>query len=140
VNIKITGRLGPVGGGTYVDRVRDRWGETVPDWCIALAKSADAYTEQNKSMSALAGFLGCTPAVLNAVIGKTYRGRYDHVEQLVRGKLMSQSVMCEPLGMNVSRDVCAINQRRKPSSASPSTAKFPGACRACPHATGGTNA
>ncbi len=137
--IKITERFGPVGGGTYVDRARERWSSNIPDWVVVLAGAADAYAAQNKGMAALAGFLGCNPSVLNAVIGKTYRGRYDHVEQLVRGKLMSQSVQCDALGMELQRDVCANNQKRKPSCASPMMAKFPAACRTCANATGGGN-
>jgi hypothetical protein len=138
--IKPRDRFGPMGGGTYADRAKERWGSEIADWVIALASAADSYAEQSKGMVMLAEFLGCNPSVLIAAIGHNYRGRYDHVEQLVRGKLMSEAVMCDPLGMTLPRDVCAQNQKRKPSSVNPMTAKFPAACRTCPNATGGSDA
>ena len=126
---------GPTAGGTYVGKTEAAWGE-VPDWVMVLAQACDAAV----SMSAVARRLGYSAAVLSQVLCNKYPGRYDRVEAKVRGVLMQAEVYCPGAGMTIARNQCADNQRRKPSSASPLAAKFPGACRGCPNAFGGQNA
>jgi hypothetical protein len=134
-------KVGPRLGGTYVDKTRERWASGGPEWIKVLARAMDSYAADGKPMRDLAQLLGCNPSVLSAVIGRTYKGRYDTVEQLVRGKLMSQTVDCPAAGTKIARDVCAgFQTRKKASSANPLTAKFPAACKACPNAIGGNNA
>jgi hypothetical protein len=128
--------VGPKAGGTYVERVRQRW-VSVPDWVNVLAMHADLLAKSGSGVADLADRLGCKASAVSAVIGKTYAGRYDHMEALVRGALMSEKVECPLLG-SVNRADCAKNQKLPFSAASPERAKLFRACRSgCLHAFGG---
>jgi len=127
--------FGPKAGGTYSAKARARWG-TVPDWIAQLALAADMAPSQGE----LGKRLGVDASAISGVIGKTYAGRFDYVEALVRGKLMSATVDC-PVKHTISRDDCARFQKLPFSAASPERAQLFRACRAgCPNALGGKHA
>lgn len=131
--------VGPKDGGTYIDRARKRWGN-VPDWVMVLATHADQLAGAGSSQADLADRIGCKASAVSAVIGKTYAGKYEHMEALVRGALMSATVECPLLG-KIPRNDCAKNQKLPFSAASPERARLFRACRSgCPHAFGGSNA
>ena len=127
---------GPRNGGTYVEQAQNAWGGTMPEWVLALAIACDG----SDSMSAVARRLDYSNAVVSSVLTNKYRGRHDRVEAKVRGIMMSAEVFCPAAGMTIARNQCADNQRRKPSSANPLTAKFPAACKRCENCFGGQNA
>jgi hypothetical protein len=124
--------LGARDGGSYVERARARWTAALPDWVETLAAEADRCREAGKSQGDLGQRLGISGAVISAIIGRTYPGRYDFAEARVRGSLMNASVRC-PVEGPIGRDRCAANQALKFSAANPTRAKFPFACKSCPN-------
>lgn len=134
-----TKSIGPKGGGTYVAKALARW-SNVPDWVMQLAMHADLLAKSGSSLADLADRVGCHRTAITSAIGKTYAGRYEHLEALVRGSLMSATVDC-PVLNKLSRAECAKNQKLPFSGCSPARAQLFRACRGgCPHAFGGNNA
>jgi hypothetical protein len=82
------------------------WGDTPPDWIVALAGACD-----QSSQAHIGRELDISPARVNQVLGRSYKGRMDRVEQLVRGQYMKATVMCPVLGEISTRD-CQENQQR----------------------------
>lgn len=124
-------KFGPKKGGSYVDTAKLRWGTPLPDWIEALAVAADAAPSQT-TLNARLKFQA--PSVISGVLNKTYPGKLDRIEAVVRGALMAQVVRCPVLG-SIGRDVCVESQKRKFTSASPTTARLWSACRnGCPNA------
>lgn len=65
--------------------VRTTWAPEPPEWILALAEECDL-TSQGQT----ARRLGVSPAVVNQVLQRKYKGRYDLVEARIRGKLLPE--------------------------------------------------
>lgn len=115
-----------------VKRARAAWGgDKTPDWIEALAGACDLA----KSQGQVAERLGISAAAVNQVLGNSYKGRLDRVEQRVRGELMKQTVICPVLGEISTRD-CLDHQARsiKPFHATnPLRVRLHQACPTCPN-------
>ena|SRR6185312_11545649 len=124
-------KFGPKSGGSYLDLAKARWGADMPDWIEALALATDAAPSQ-ATLNAKLKFKSAS--VISGLISRTYPGKLDKLEAVVRGALMHEIVRC-PVQGTIARDVCIQNQKRKFSSANPRAAQLWAACRAgCPHA------
>lgn len=112
----------------FLGRAREGWGETLPDWIIALAEACQA-----TSQTAAAKRLGVSGSQISQVLANCYPSPLDRLEEMVRGALMGGRVQCKELG-EIGRDKCLAAQALQFSSASPSRVRLYRACRAgCPH-------
>lgn len=84
------------------------WGE-VPDWIAALAQACDR-TSQNR----VAKDLGRSAAMISQVLTGKYPADLTDFRELVRGKLMSETVDCPILG-DLPKDAC-LDWRKKSRS------------------------
>lgn len=110
-----------------VARAMDAWG-TPPDWVLELAEACNK--ENQTTVGRRLNYGGST---ISQVLSNTYRGDMDRFEQVVRGVLMAETVICPRLG-ETSRNVCQQWQRRPFSTASSNAVAMHQACRAgCPH-------
>lgn len=75
------------------DKALDAWGAEMPDWVAALADACDR-SSQNK----VARALDRSPALVSTVLGRTYKGDMQAVEDIVRGVFMKGTVMCPAYG------------------------------------------
>lgn len=110
-----------------LDRARAAWGKSIPDWIAVLAEQCDA-----SSQGAVAKRLRNSPAVVNQVLGKVYKGRVDLVEQRVRGEFMKAVVMCPVLG-EISTSDCIDNQTQKFRPTNPLRVQLRRTCPTCPN-------
>lgn len=116
--------------GLNVNRVARAWGANPPDWIVALAAACD-----RTSQGQVAHELGISAPRVNQVLGRSYKGRMDRVEQLVRGQYMKAKVSCPVLGEISTRD-CQENQSRargrfRPTN--PLRVALRAACPTCPN-------
>lgn len=124
--------IGPKDGGSYRDRVREKWRGRAPDWIMTLAGALDDEVAAGGSQTTLGKRLGIQPSVISGIIGKTYPGKLDRHEAAVRGRLMAATVTCPVLG-NIGRDACATYQQSRFSTAAPHRARLHKACPTCPN-------
>jgi hypothetical protein len=121
---------GPRPGSTIVDYVakaRAAWGADAPDWVLVVARKAEEVGQ-----AAAGDLIGYRASTISEVISKKYRGDLGRVEQMVRGALMSATVMC-PVLDEIGRDLC-IQEQSAPFRATNSTrARLRRACRTCQH-------
>jgi hypothetical protein len=126
-----------VAGDAQLQRALARWGAEIPDWVAALARAADSEIAKGGNLETLGKMLGILGRQISGILGKTFPGKLDRFEKIVRGKLMRDTVQCPVLHMEIGSDACADYQRRKFSSANPQLARLAKGCPACPHAIGG---
>lgn len=111
-----------------LDAARGAWGEP-PDWIVALATAADRTTQRDA-----AARIGYGQTVVNQVLRRNYRGRYDKVEAAVRGALLGATVHCPGYGTEISRAFCLGEQRQPFAASSPTRVRVYFACRSgCAH-------
>jgi hypothetical protein len=112
----------------YADKARAAWGDELPDWVLELAEEADRTTG-----AAVSNRIGYSPAVVSAVISKSYRGDLSRVEARVRGALMGATVECSVLG-EIARDRCFDEQSTGFAATSSVRSRLYRACRSdCLH-------
>jgi len=76
--------------------------------------------------------------MISGAIGNKYAGNMTALEQIVRGKLMSATVPCPALAIDMPRDECIENQQRKKfSAANPQMVRLSKVCPGCQHNVGG---
>lgn len=114
-------------GITCVEKAREAWGATAPEWVVVLAQACDASTQ-----TAVAKRLGRSGSMINTVLGNRYAGRMDKIEALVRGELMRESVRCPVLGEITTRK-CVDAQGRAYASTNALRIELRRACPACAH-------
>ena len=110
-------------------RARAAWNDDkTPDWIVALAGACDL----SKSQGQVAERLGISAAAVNQVLGNSYKGRLDRIEQRVRGELMRKTVACPVLGEISTRD-CLDHQARKFRATNPLRVRLHQTCPTCPN-------
>lgn len=111
----------------HIAKARDAWG-AVPDWVLTLAEACVA-----SSQSAVAKRIEYSPATVSQVLSNTYRGDLTRVAEMVRGALMSETVVCPILG-DLTLNRCLDWQGKPQVVTSALRANMFKACRAgCPH-------
>ena len=93
---------------------------------IVLAEACDA---RGGSQTAVAARLNISGSAVSQVLGNTYIGRLDRIEQRVRGELMKQCVACPVLG-EITKRRCMDEQGR--TAFAPTNAVRVELRRACP--------
>lgn len=122
-----------------LDKARAAWGEAMPEWIAELAAACDA-----ASQSKVARRVGYSASVISQVLGRTYRGSLETVEQKVLGVLMNKTLICPVMG-EIRRSLCVDNQRKARAGmmgSSSMRARLHKACRdgGCGHSRlGGTS-
>jgi len=104
------------------------WGDNAPAWILALANECD-----NTSQKKTADRIGYSAAVVNTVLGRTYKGDFNAVEKAVKGALQAEKVMC-PVAGELPGHRCQEYQRQTFSATNSMRVKLYQACRnGCPH-------
>lgn len=119
--------------GQHVANARSAWGDDMPVWVMALARSCDA-----NSLSQVGTSVGYSSAALSQTINRKYRGDIAAVEKAVRGVLLAERLDCPVLGLIPAND-CLSHQRKTFSTANPQAVRLARACATCPHRQGGTH-
>jgi len=110
-----------------VARAQEAWG-TPPDWVLVLAEACNM-----ENQTAVGRRLRYSGPTVSQVLSNSYGGDMESFEQVVRGVLMAETVICPRLG-ETSRNVCQTWQRRPFSTASSNAVAMYQACRSgCPH-------
>lgn len=114
-----------------IERMTRDWGQDAPAWVRALAAECD-----RTSQAKVASLLSYSPAVVNQVLKRTYKGNYKAVEMAVAGAFMDATVNCPVLGeLNTER--CAHYQRQPYANSNAMRVRLFRACRGgCPHYRG----
>ena len=113
---------------TARSKVARAWGDDAPAWVRALADECD-----HSSQSKTAARIGYSPAVVNTVLARTYRGDYTAVEQAVKGALQAETVQC-PVAGEIAAHQCSEFQRQPFSPTNSMRVRLFRACRSgCPH-------
>lgn len=114
-----------------INRAHRAWGANPPDWILVLAQRCDL----DKSQARVGELLGVSSAVVNQLIGRSYKGRMDRMETRVRGALMKETVNCPVLGVISSRD-CLDHQKRPFRATNAMRVKLHQTCPTCPNREG----
>lgn len=116
-----------------IERAREAWGSSMPDWVLALAQACD---EPGSSQAQLAKRISYSGTVINRVLSNTYAGNLKRVEAKVRGALLSATVACPVLG-EISRLRCVNEQGKSLSARNPVAVRLFNACHGgCPNFIG----
>jgi hypothetical protein len=94
-----------------------------PLWISTLREQCEK-TSQGK----VATVVGYSPAVINQVLKRTYKGDVKKVELAVRGAYLGELVGCPVMG-DLPTNQCLENQRRPYASTNPQRIQLYRACR-----------
>lgn len=116
-----------------LNKARAAWGADMPDWVRLLAEACAA-SSQNR----VAKRLGYSPTVISTVLGASYTGDMQRVEDIVRGVFDRQVVACPAMG-ELASDQCRKwrGKAGKSGTASAMTVIMRRACNRCSIHTGG---
>ena len=111
-----------------VKAVQTAWGDSVPEWVIAMAMECDG-----SSQSAVARKIGRSPALVNQVLKNTYKGDLKAVEELISGVFLKGTVTCPAFGELPSNECQEWRRKsRKFLNVNSQRVKMFRACRRCP--------
>lgn len=100
-----------------------------PQWIAELRAACT-----RSSQKAVGTRIRYSSTVVNQVLKGTYKGDLNAVKLAVEGTFMAGTVKCPGFGMEISKTVCAAEQRRPRSFTNPIRMKVYKACRAgCLH-------
>ena len=116
-----------------VAKARAAWGETIPDWVLGLARECEA-ASQNK----VASRMNRSASLVSAVLGGTYKGSLEAVEEVYRGVFEAAVTECPALGTMPAND-CRDWQLKagKFVNVNSERVRMYRACHACPRFRGG---
>jgi hypothetical protein len=78
----------------HVEKARNAWGDSLPDWVLALAEDAT----KNQSQSVTAKKIGYSVTAVSNIIGNKYTADTGPIEAAVRAKLMCEEIDCPEVG------------------------------------------
>ncbi|TPJ83873.1 transcriptional regulator [Mesorhizobium sp. B2-6-3] len=113
-------------GKTFAEKAAEAWGTDMPDWVAELVAVADA-----EGLGGAEKRVGYSRSAISTIIAAKYNGDLDRVEQMVRGALMSETVVCPILG-DIGRDRCLTEQKEPFRATSRHRAQLFHACKTCP--------
>lgn len=109
---------------------RQAWGDDLPDWVSVMAEACEG---EGSSQKKVAVTIGYSPAVVNTVLKRTYKGDLMAVKQAVEGALLHAVMQCPVLG-EIQANTCLINQRKPYANTNPIRIRLYQACHGtCPH-------
>lgn len=98
------------------------------EWIAILAEECE-----RSSQATVARRLGYSPAVINQVLKRTYKGDVNRVQAVVEGALMGRTVDCPVVG-ELPRNTCLDHQRAPFAATNAQRVRLYRACRSgCPH-------
>lgn len=114
---------------SVLEKARQAWGESIPDWVVVLAEEADR-TSQNQ----VAKRLKRTAPLISTVVNNKYGAGLAQIETQVRGVLMRETIMCPGFGEDITKDICKLwrDRSRSFSGHNPLRVKLYRACNRCP--------
>ncbi|MDH5785359.1 MAG: XRE family transcriptional regulator [Chromatiales bacterium] len=118
-----------------VARATNAWGNEQPDWVRVMAEQCDASSQKR-----VADDIGYSPAVVNTVLGNSYRGDLIAVEQAVKGAFLAATVNCPVLG-ELAAHICLEKQRQPYAATNATRVRLFKACHSgtCLHSRKGGN-
>ena len=112
----------------HTDAARAAWGAELPGWVSLLAAQCDA-----QGLSRVAAHTRRSTAAISQVINHKYGGRYDALEQAVKGAFAAATVSCPIVG-ELAAHACLDHQRAPFAATNPTRVKLFRACRGgCTH-------
>jgi hypothetical protein len=114
-------------GPSFLEKAAAAWGEPLPDWIGELARLADS--------GGLAGAekrVGYSRSAVSTILAGKYKGDLGRVEEMVRGALMAETVIC-PVLDEIGRDRCLTEQKEPFRATSRHRAQLFHACKTCKH-------
>lgn len=116
-----------------VAKARAAWGAAIPDWVEGLARECET-TSQNK----VALRMNRSASLVSAVLGRSYKGSLDAVEEVYRGVFEKAVIDCPALGTIPSND-CRDWQLKalRFLNINSERVRMYRACHACPQFKGG---
>ncbi|WP_428429503.1 transcriptional regulator [Pararhizobium sp.] len=113
--------------GDHLTKASIAWGNP-PEWIVALAEACG-----RSSQSAVAKQLDYSPATISQVLSNNYRGDLGRIEEMVRGALLAETIICPALG-ELARNSCLDWQGKPYAATSSHRVQMYRACRSnCPH-------
>lgn len=94
------------------------------DWIAELRAAC-----VRSSQKAVGAQIKYSATVVNQVLKGTYKGDLKAVQMAVEGAFMAGTVTCPGYGMEISKSVCATEQRRPRSFTNPMRMKLYKTCR-----------
>jgi len=111
-----------------VNRAKSKWGISVPDWVLVLAKECDLTSQRR-----VADRIGMSATVINRILSNSYGASLDPLEERIRGKLMAKTIECPVLG-EIGSDRCIREQGLPLTYQNPLRLRVYAACRGgCQH-------
>jgi hypothetical protein len=114
-------------GPTFLEKAIAAWGEPLPDWIEELARLADS-----ERLAGAGKRIGYNGSAVSMVLAKKYAGDVNRIEEMVRGALMSATVIC-PVLDEIGRDRCLTEQKEPFRATSRHRAQLFHACKTCPN-------
>lgn len=113
-------------GPSFVDKAMAAW-TPAPEWVVELARLADA-----EGLGGAEKRIGYSRSAISTVINRKYAGDLGRVEQMVRGVLMAETVLCPVLG-ELPRNRCLDWQKKPYAPTSSHRVQMYVACQSCPN-------
>ena len=111
-----------------VNKAKKAWGNSLPDWVMVMAEACD-----NQNQKRVAEQMCYSPAVINTVLSKTYKGDLIAVKQAVEGAFLAATVQCPIMG-DLQANKCMENQRRPYAATNALRVRLYKACNSdCPN-------
>lgn len=104
------------------------WGADLPDWVETLARACD-----HSSQGKVAKRLDKSGAMISLVLNRRYKANLTAIENLIRGRLMLETVNCPVIG-DIALDQCHHNQRHQGNAVERQL--FGASCPTCPNRKG----
>ena len=115
-------------GPSFLDKVKEAYGDPMPDWLVELAQLADA-----EGLGGAEKRIGYSRSAISTVLNGKYLGDMARVEEMVRGALMAATVHCPVLG-ELPRNQCLDWQKKPYAPTSSYRVQMFVACQNCPNA------
>lgn len=110
--------------------VAESWGDSPPDYIVALADACMLANSQRK----IADRLGYSPTVVSTVLANKYTADFTAIEERVKAVLMADTVDCPGVGQEIDLATCLEHQQHAKSKNRSSAFRISmmRACNGCP--------
>lgn len=110
---------------TKLEIAQATWGAKLPDWIEVLAKACDA-SSQNK----VAAKTGISASAISQITRNNYPHDTSNIEEVLRGRLMSEKVLCPGFGP-IEKHVCRKWRHRADEPLDPINSQYVQMHRMC---------
>lgn len=113
--------------GQNLVKAVEAWGDDCPEWIRTLANAADRSGQRT-----VAEKIGRSAGYVSRILSRTYPGRYDEAETLVRAAFGAEHVRCPAIGDDIPLAGCVRNRRREGPARNQLQQLFQRNCPRCP--------